>query len=43
MEDIKKDKRTLSVYLDLQAENDINQASKLQKDLEMPCPTDLFD
>jgi len=29
--------------LDLQAENDINQANKLQKDLEMPCPTDLFD
>lgn len=39
---IKSDKKILSLYINLLAQNDLESASKIVKDLEVPAPSDLF-
>ena len=39
---IKNDKKILSLYLNLLAQEDLESANKIVKDLEIPAPSDLF-
>ena len=39
---IKNDKKILSLYINLLAQNDLESASKIVKDLEVPVPSDMF-
>ena len=43
METMKNDKQIMSLYIDLLAEKDIEKASKIVKDMDMPMPSDTFD
>jgi|TARA_B110001450_G_scaffold249856_1_gene267753 hypothetical protein len=43
IETMKNDKQVMSLYVNLMAEKDLEKASKLIKDMDMPLPSDTFD
>jgi hypothetical protein len=40
---MKNDKQIMSLYINLLAEKDVEKASKIVKDMELPMPSDVFD
>ena len=42
VDQIKQDKEIMGMYLNLLCERDLDKAIRLQNDIEVPMPTDLF-